>query len=695
MTKASPRRGLLTAVLAAGLVAAGSALGATTAAAQAEEEPTGETLLEVAAEALPTEMRIAVQRDLGINAEVYAERATAAGNASLTSEDLEAELGASFGGSWFDKDSRTLHVNVTDESAAEVVREAGAQAHVGGPSRQRLEAAGDQLASWVRGLPEAQRDLVRGIAVSNRERGLVLTVSGEEGAGVAAGRPDVGVEVDVEKQGGQPRLVDIQGGDGYVAGRDGASRPSDLYNLCSFGFAAYDSALNPLFLTAGHCLAREGFDSVYREPAGGLTFPVEKIGTFQEVAFGNGSDDYATIAPSDALSTSVNTWDGSARAITGVVAPLEGMEVCKSGRTTGFTCGEVTVADTNWEFPDGGEIVSVDGFEFNACVEGGDSGGAIVAGTLAVGMSSAAYYDYDQYGNETCHPQSSSPEFSEPRALGVSLVSDVLPKLDDVHVLTELDAPAVTSPEDGASVGEARPTITGEAAPHATVSVDLAGTPATVTADAGGAWSFQPEGDLGYGEYTVTVAQSLTVGGTTVSSDEGTSRFVVAPTAPTITEPTDGSETEERRPVIRGTAIAEATVRVTVDERDAVEVTADAEGNWQVELDADLSLGDHTVRALQVVDGLESAEASASFRVLGGGGESTPPTTTPPPSGGGTGGGDEDGAGSGGGGGGDDLADTGLGLLVPMLVVGGVALAGGTALVLRFRRRGAEGGETA
>jgi hypothetical protein len=63
--------------------------------------------------------------------------------------------------------------------------------------------------------------------------------------------------------------------------------------------------------------------------------------------------------------------------------------VCKSGRTTGYTCGTIRALNQTVTYT-GGYVLS--GLvRHDACVEGGDSGGSnISAGAYALGVTSGA-----------------------------------------------------------------------------------------------------------------------------------------------------------------------------------------------------------------------------------------------------------------------------------------------------------------
>ena len=67
------------------------------------------------------------------------------------------------------------------------------------------------------------------------------------------------------------------------------------------------------------------------------------------------------------------------------------MPACKSGSTSGWTCGVVTADKVTESVNDNGELLDVYGFHFSAFLLSGDSGGAIVSGHYSIGV--------DSYGN--------------------------------------------------------------------------------------------------------------------------------------------------------------------------------------------------------------------------------------------------------------------------------------------------------
>ncbi|MFS2031659.1 beta strand repeat-containing protein, partial [Curtobacterium sp. CT11-45] len=147
----------------------------------------------------------------------------------------------------------------------------------------------------------------------------------------------------------------------------------------------------------------------------------------------------------------------------------------------------------------------------------------------------------------------------------------------------------------------------GTGQPGATVTVDL-GDGGTATARVGddGDWATTVE-DVPTGSWTAEVTQA--VNGTT-SAAVARPVSVVAAADLTVRQPgedpitvADGDATTTV--TIAGDAQPGATVTVTVDDRDPVEVTAGDDGAWSVDV-PDLGVGTHDVSVTQTVDGSTS-----------------------------------------------------------------------------------------
>lgn len=229
--------------------------------------------------------------------------------------------------------------------------------------------------------------------------------------------------------------------------------------------------------------------------------------------------------------------------------------------------------------------------------------------------------------------------------------------------------PVITVPAAGASaVG---PTVrfagTGEPTATMTLTGDAVGS-TTVAAD--GTWSV--EADVGYGAASVTATQSIFGASSTATVD-----LVVAPAAPTLTSPANGSVLASAPTEITGTALPGATVTVllngvplqtvTLPSARALEPSPVA---WSVPVTQVLAAGTYDLVAVQTVNGAASEEAGATFTVAA----AEKPTPTPVS----TRGGDSPQA----------LSDTGLdaeAAFAPALIAGGLLLAG-AVLMLATRR---------
>jgi len=157
-------------------------------------------------------------------------------------------------------------------------------------------------------------------------------------------------------------------------------------------------------------------------------------------------------------------------------------------------------------------------------------------------------------------------------------------------------APVVTGPANGAIVATNTPTITGTTATGTTVAIYIDGAlngAATVT---GTSFSYTPGTALGQGTHTV-YAVAGNAGGPSPQSNTNTFTVdTVAPAAPVITSPANGSQVTSQQPPISGTAEAGSTVRVFVDGTPVGAVTASGGGTFTV-TSSTLAPGQHTATA--------------------------------------------------------------------------------------------------
>lgn len=180
--------------------------------------------------------------------------------------------------------------------------------------------------------------------------------------------------------------------------------------VCSVGFNARTSSGGYVFVTAGHCA--EGFPTFSRN---GVT-----IGRTRAYSFpGN---DYASVninSPSTwNPQGAVDMYNGFARVVRGRSQAPVGSSLCKSGRTTGWTCGTIQAYNQTVNYG-GGDIVS--GLvRHSACVEQGDSGGSNMSGNFAQGVSSGGQL-YSSGGRLVCGQKVGLPNVSFYQPVGEAL----------------------------------------------------------------------------------------------------------------------------------------------------------------------------------------------------------------------------------------------------------------------------------
>jgi len=246
------------------------------------------------------------------------------------------------------------------------------------------------------------------------------------GARVVVGQQErsdpTGVELEVAD--------DLYGGEGW-----GYQVTSTGYLTCSIGIPGYNASGDDVFATAGHCFGQESsstgtaqYDQRVADPRamnrsqpkqfGGSPTPGDTIGTLVPGSkqFGGGADValLTTSSSTAILRPQVAQWGGSGFAasdsgsgapldttfqLTGVTAGFVGAPICKSGSTTGWSCG--TVLDVDWGVSVSGK--QVNSIKTDACVVPGDSGGIAVIGTEAAGITSGSGFGTPDIGS-WCDP---------------------------------------------------------------------------------------------------------------------------------------------------------------------------------------------------------------------------------------------------------------------------------------------------
>lgn len=414
--------------------------------------------------------------------------------------------------------------------------------------------------------------------------------------------------------------ADLPGGLGYRA---------DNW-ACSTGFSAFDPSGLPAVLTAGHCTNDGAAKSAILEfqgtPAGLLgqfgfsqfggpaNSPVLRPGNLEDP--GNVGTDIAVIGnlreDLDPL-PAASTWGARTAPdvkIIGTSTPVVGMPVCRSGRSSGWSCGHIALVGI---FVAGGaghatnprDLRAFNGFlSFDVQSSGGDSGGPWLSGNYAVGTHTAGDTP-DTNGNVV-----------ENFAVATTL-QDALEVLPGYQLELFLNKPELVAPADLTFAAGTRITGRVPAAPatavaaNSRVSITVAGhQPLDVPVDATGGWSFTaplPTGPLTFTAETVngfsrSGAISLTA--------------VVAPSplaAPIITAPATQPLTELRS--LEGSGAPGATVTLSGDV--AGSGTVGLDGQWSVSLTGPAVYGSVGAAAVLSSPGLAaSPAASATFSVI-------------------------------------------------------------------------------
>jgi len=334
-------------------------LGAATAAAAVTAIFAGVPATAGAAPLNP-DMVPAMQRDLGLTHSQALTRLAKEDAASKVGAALEKTLGDRYSGTSFDAATGRAVVGVTDAALVGQVRAAGAEARVVRFSAGQLDATVQTLNAHEKSAPKP----VTGWGIDTASNQVTLTVlNGQRGAAGAflreSGVDSAAVKV-VETSAVPKAHYNVLGGDAYYIG--GSSR-------CSVGFS-----VNGGFLTAGHCAALTG---------GGALTGANRVamGQFSTYRFPGADYAYARV---NSNWTPVGQINNGTR-VAGSTEAAVGASVCKSGSTTGWTCGTIRAKNQTVRYQEG----TVTGMVLtNARSDHGDSGGSFISGNQAQGVVS-------------------------------------------------------------------------------------------------------------------------------------------------------------------------------------------------------------------------------------------------------------------------------------------------------------------
>ncbi|HKT06138.1 MAG TPA: S1 family peptidase [Rugosimonospora sp.] len=284
---------------------------------------------------------------------------------AATAESISAlttQLAGRSPGSYLDAATGRMVVTITDASSAAQVRAAGAVPRLVKHSAAQLDQATATLDRGARiaGTAWSVDPVTNQVLVS-----VDSTVTGARLARVRAIAARLGDAVRVEQVAGA-FTTRIAGGDAIYGSQ----------YRCSLGFNVV-SGSTYYFLTAGHCgnlaatwYSNSGHTTVLGTRSGS-TFP---------------GHDYALIRYTGSASHpgSVDLYGGS-QDIASAANAFVGEAVRRSGSTTHVHSGTVTGLNATVTYPEG----TVTGMiRTNVCAEGGDSGGSLFDGSIALGLTS-------------------------------------------------------------------------------------------------------------------------------------------------------------------------------------------------------------------------------------------------------------------------------------------------------------------
>jgi streptogrisin C len=160
--------------------------------------------------------------------------------------------------------------------------------------------------------------------------------------------------------------------------RGGVQVDKNTGYVCSLGFNARTTKGTRIFLTAGHCTA--GKPSFSRN---GYVLGNTRTSSFP-------GNDFGTVGVIEGWNQQgyIEGWGAGNVAVKGIANSTIGSTLCKSGKSTGWTCGKIVARNVTVNY--GSNRVVRGLFQHTACVESGDSGGANMTGNYAQGITSGA-----------------------------------------------------------------------------------------------------------------------------------------------------------------------------------------------------------------------------------------------------------------------------------------------------------------
>ncbi len=325
-------------------------------------------------------------------------------------EEARDTFGDRFAGGWIERDDAgefRFVVAIAGDSR-------GVDAVTGAHTRQVVHslidldatlANLDETAFGARGVLQPQLQGVHSWGIDLASNSVVITIAPDAERNATEFVANSKVDADrvrFEVSEGVPTpAVDIYGG--------------RQWNGCSVGFAVTRGSTQG-FVSAGHCGRRGTAVRI-----AGVT-----VGSIQGSNFPGVDYMWANVrnSPTDRLWGLVTRYNtGGYAEVRGSSQAAVGASVCRSGYRTGWRCGQITRTNVTVNYAQG----AVRGLrQASACVGTGDSGGSVISGTQAQGLTSGGSFTSGKTENCT-NPASQRVVFYQPvnpalSAYGVRLV---------------------------------------------------------------------------------------------------------------------------------------------------------------------------------------------------------------------------------------------------------------------------------
>ena len=310
-----------------------------------------------------------------------------------TATTLTKRLGDSrSAGSYFDKATGRLIVTVTDNSAAQSVRAAGAAPRMVARSHADLTRATDELyrSARIPGTAWAIDPATDQVVISADK-----TVTGSKLTKLKSVAGKLGAAARIVPLNGRLSTLDgptMLDGTAIWAGAAGSTA------RCSLGFNVFNGA-GHFFITAGHCTH---FSQTWFSNQGLTSRLGSSLG--QPNVFGAGGD-YGVVQYD---TTGIHVWGtvaGTRQFIARSGDAFVGEAVRRSGSTTGVQSGTVTALNVTVTYSSGDTVLGLT--QTTACAEPGDSGGPFYDSSTGLGMLSGGSGNCSSGGTTFYQPVSS------------------------------------------------------------------------------------------------------------------------------------------------------------------------------------------------------------------------------------------------------------------------------------------------